>query len=105
MRKCSVRQAPEFERPNQVTIGSGRGGRFGCYTSMQAADRRDLSLEPLFCPILAEPCTSAWLTPGGRPSGPEPHLAESENLRTSHGEKRSGIKSLQKLFSARIRRI
>jgi hypothetical protein len=33
------------------------------------------------------------------------NLAKSENLRKSHGKKRFGIKSLQKLFSARFKEI
>lgn len=37
------------------------------------------------------------LNPGGRPSGPEPHLAKSENLRKSHGGKEEWNQRLAKV--------
>ena len=46
-----------------------------------------------------------WVIAGVGIPGPEPGLGDSGNLRKSHGEKRSGIRDLQKSQSEQIQRI
>ena len=90
---------------NPLAPGVAGGRLLNCHIGQPTGCIFHSSFPAFFAKILLTGSGFRMADPGGRPPGPEWHLAKSQNLRKSHGEKRSGIKSLQRLFSAQIQRI